>query len=68
MSAAVTIDELVTGSEAVRRLGISRERVRQLAQRDDFPEPLGRVGASIVWRWAELEKWAVATGREVAPA
>lgn len=61
----VTLDELVTGSEAARRLGISRERVRQLAERADFPKPLGRVGNAIVWRWADLAAWNGARGRTV---
>jgi predicted DNA-binding transcriptional regulator AlpA len=56
-------DELVTGAEAARRLGISRERVRQLAQRDDFPEPVGRLGSYTVWRWRDVERWAKREGR-----
>lgn len=51
------LDELVTGAEVARRLGLSRERVRQLAQRDDFPRPLGRVGNAIVWRWPDVDEW-----------
>lgn len=59
------VDELATGGDIARRLGVSRERVRQLAQRDDFPEPLGRLGRGQVWRWADVEAWAHETGREV---
>lgn len=50
--------DLVTGGEIGRRLGISRQRVQQLAARDDdFPAPLGKLGASLVWRWDDVEKW-----------
>lgn len=60
------LDQLVSGADVARRLGVSRERVRQLAERDDFPEPLGKIGPAIVWRWADVEQWAAATGRELA--
>lgn len=52
------LDDLVTGAEIGRRLGISRERVRQLAGRDDFPVSLGRLGKARVWRWADIQRWA----------
>lgn len=52
------LEQLLTGADVARRLGLSRERVRQLAQRDDFPQPLGRVGNYIVWRAEEIEAWA----------
>lgn len=54
---------LVSGAEIARRLGLSRERVRQLARREDFPDPIGRVGVAIVWRWPDVEAWAERTGR-----
>ncbi len=54
----MSVEDLVTGAEAARRLGLSRERVRQLASRPEFPEPVGRIGNAIVWRWAEVEKWS----------
>ena len=40
-------DELVRGAEIGRRLGVSRERVRQWATdpKFGFPEPAGRLGA-----------------------
>jgi prophage regulatory protein len=52
------LEDLVTGAEVARRLKLSRERVRQLAQRPDFPEPLGRVGQAVVWRWPDVDEWA----------
>jgi hypothetical protein len=67
--------ELVLGSEAARRLGLSRERVRQLAAdpRQAFPAPVGRFstggdprGDRIVWDWAEVERWGHAHGHTAA--
>ena len=59
--------DLVTSAEAGRRLGISRQRIGQLAERDDFPRPLGKVGQATVWRWREIDAWAktrsTSTGR-----
>ena len=62
----VDLEELVTGAEVARRLGSSRERVRQLAERDDFPRPIGRVGVAIVWRWPDVKAWASRSGRIIA--
>lgn len=66
----MTIDlkDIVTGAEVGRRLGISRERVRQLAERDDFPEPIGRAGVAILWCWPDVEAWARRTGRPLGDA
>lgn len=58
MSTKFALDELVTGAEAARRLGLSRERIRQLASRPDFPRPLGTVGRATVWRWRDLADWS----------
>jgi predicted DNA-binding transcriptional regulator AlpA len=49
--------DLVTGAEAARRLGVSTQRLHQLAARDDFPPALGKVGQAVIWRWAEVEQW-----------
>lgn len=60
MSTATTtgFDDLVTGAEIGRRLGISRQRVAKIAVRAGFPEPLGRLGQAKVWRWADVRAWA----------
>jgi predicted DNA-binding transcriptional regulator AlpA len=59
------LDDLVTGAEIGRRLGITRARVSQLAGEDGFPEPLGRVGNSVVWRWRDVERWAKRNDRPI---
>jgi hypothetical protein len=60
---SIELDQSVTGTEIASRLGVSRERVRQLEERPDYPLPVGVVGRSKLWRWAEVEGWARDTGR-----
>ena len=55
--------ELVIAADIAGRLRISRARVSVLANRSDFPRPVGRLGRSEVWRWATVERWARATCR-----
>lgn len=65
MSPRVDLEELVTGAEIGRRIGVSTSRLHQLREQDGFPEPLGKVGKAIVWRWADIQKWAHRTGRPI---
>jgi predicted DNA-binding transcriptional regulator AlpA len=58
------LDDLVSGAEIARRIGVSRERVRQLAEREEFPPALGRVGSAKIWRWSDVERWLAVTGRQ----
>jgi predicted DNA-binding transcriptional regulator AlpA len=56
--------ELVSGGEVARRLGVSRERVRQLSEDPKrFPRPLAVVGRDRVWRWGDVAAWARANER-----
>ncbi len=55
--------ELVVAADIAERLRISRARVSVLAQRSDFPRPVGRFGRSDVWRWPSVQRWARETGR-----
>jgi len=52
--------ELVSGAEIARRLGVSRERVRQWAANPNlrFPASVGRVGQSVVWEWPPVAAWS----------
>lgn len=63
MTPRVELDDLVTGAEVGRRLGVSTQRAHKLAAQDGFPQPLGRVGNYVVWRWRDIETWARKTGR-----
>lgn len=57
--------ELVLQPDIARRLGITRQRIHQLSQDDDFPAPVGRLGRSRVWDWAVIETWARAHDRPI---
>ena len=50
--------EIVSGAEIGRRLGVTREAVRQWRQRPGFPEPVGRVGQAVAWDWEVVRRWA----------
>lgn len=50
--------ELVLQPDIARRLGLTRQRVHQLAQETGFPVPVGRLGRSHVWDWSIIEAWA----------
>ena len=49
--------------EIARRLGISAERVRQLALKPDFPRPVGQVGHAVAWHQTDIVEWARRKGR-----
>lgn len=55
--------ELVGISEIGVRLELSAERVRQLARSGDLPAPVGRLGRQEIWRWEDIEGWAISTER-----
>ena len=63
------LQDLVTRAHIARRLHIPRARVNAAVASEGFPEPLGRVGPSRVWRWSEVRSWAEgATGRPGGPS
>lgn len=50
--------EMVSQAEIARRLGVSREWVRRLAGRGDFPRPAQAGGSrSGLFRWGEILAW-----------
>lgn len=49
--------ELWTTADIARRLGISQERARQLANGDDFPAPSFRHGLRRFWTIDDVEAW-----------
>jgi predicted DNA-binding transcriptional regulator AlpA len=63
-------EELVSGAEIGRRLGVSREAVRKWAKAPErgFPTPLGRVGRAVVWDWGTVKAWAYVHGYTVRRA
>src|SRR5215207_5014425 len=54
---------LMGSSEIATLLGVSRQRVHQLAQREDFPVPVARLAAGPIWESADIERWARESGR-----
>ena len=65
-AAAVQLDartELVIAVDIAKRLGLTKQRIGQLAQLPTFPAPVGVLGRSTVWRWSSVEAWARETGR-----
>lgn len=58
-------EELLSGSDIARRLGITRQRVHQLSLRGRFPRPLVAFGTVTVWRWGDISDWAAVQGRRV---
>ena len=56
--------ELLGTPDIAMRLGISRERVRQLvAMPGRFPLPVARVRGTHVWRWGDIADWLAVDGR-----
>jgi predicted DNA-binding transcriptional regulator AlpA len=54
---------LVGVAEVAEMLGVSRQRVTQLAKTASFPRPTVQLAAGPVWESAEIEQWARETGR-----
>ena len=50
-------------AEIARLLGVSRQRVTQLAKSPGFPEPTVVLAAGPVWESADVESWARDVGR-----
>lgn len=57
--------ELAGPAEVQRILGVSRQRVVQLAAENDFPEPLAKLEMGSVWDASSIRAWARAKGRAV---
>ena len=50
--------------EIAELLGVSKQRVHQIADEDGFPAPVGREGQSRVWNRREVTAWAKHWRRE----
>lgn len=48
---------LVGLTEIAERLGVSRQRVDQLRRRPDFPEPVAKLSAGLIWESRDVEAW-----------
>ena len=56
---------LVGPQEVCEILGVSRQRLQQLAARPDFPEPVVELALARVWETEAIRAWAQETGRLV---
>jgi hypothetical protein len=50
-------DRYLGVTEIAEILGVSRQRVMQLRQRDDFPEPVAELAAGPVWKMFNLQRF-----------
>lgn len=57
--------DLVGLTEIAGILGVSRQRIHQLAATDAFPPPEAEVSAGRLWKRTDIEEWARATGRTI---
>jgi predicted DNA-binding transcriptional regulator AlpA len=55
--------DLVGVAEVADMLGVSRQRVHQLATQQGFPDPIARLSAGLVWRRTDIKRWAIQDGR-----
>ena len=63
LSAVKELAGLVGRVEIAELLKLSRQRVHELTQRKDFPEPLGQISGTTIWQKDAIITWAKQTGR-----
>lgn len=51
------VRHLMGAAEIAARLGVSRQRVQQLINRSDWPEPYDELAMGKVWLIAAVEAW-----------
>ncbi len=67
MGRTVEVADLVGTAEIADRLGRHRNMAHTwLHLYPTFPRPVARLPMGHVWSWADVEAWAVATGRRAA--
>ena len=59
----VPTETFIGAAEIADFLGVSRQRVSQLATRDGFPAPVADLATGRVWNAVQVARWAAATGR-----
>ncbi len=57
----VSPEELLGLVDISRLLNVTMASAQRYADRDDFPEPLGRIAAGRVWLRDQVEAWAKET-------
>ncbi len=51
----MSLDELYTSPQIAKRLGVTRQRVDQLVDTGQLPQPLGKSGNTRLWRASDIE-------------
>lgn len=60
----VRVSDLVGAAEIAARLHVEPTAVHKWHRRHgDFPAPVARLRAGLVWDWSDVEAWARSTGR-----
>lgn len=59
------MDQLVGTAEIAERLDVRRASLVHawIARYPEFPQPVARLSAGLVWAWPDVEAWARKTGR-----
>lgn len=57
--------DLVSTAEIAALLGLTRQRVQQLAKTPGFPAPAATLKMGSVWHTADIRAWADAHGRQL---
>ena len=57
------VHHLVGVAEIAEMFGVTRQRVHQLIQANDFPAPEAELSAGRIWKRSDVEAWGRATGR-----
>lgn len=53
----MSTEGLLSGGDVARLLSISRQRLGQLRDNGNFPPPISKMGATYVWRMADVQEW-----------
>ena len=61
----MNVDDLVGAAEIARRCGLGKSTVVHdwRYRYEDFPEPVLKLDAALIWEWPAVEKWAREKGR-----
>lgn len=57
------VEHLVGAAEIAIMLGVSKQRVHQLAAAASFPEPVAVLSAGTIWLRSDIEDWMESHGR-----
>lgn len=68
MLLVVDDEDVMLSGDIAARLGVTRERARQLSHRADFPAPTKTIGTLRAWRSADVEAWIAEHRPDLGPA